>query len=158
MAKEDIQPTPSTKRVYLDVCALNRPLDDQDQMRIRLEADAVQLILSNARSHTLTLVVSPAHRVEIAANPNLAKREHLQLLLREIGSEVPLDLGLARRRVRELHRAGVGPADAAHVALAEQAACDFVTVDDRLLRQLSRIGVTVWCGTPTVYCDKEYLR
>ena len=30
--------------VYLDVCALNRPLDDQSQMRIRLEADAVALI------------------------------------------------------------------------------------------------------------------
>ena len=40
------------KLVYLDVCALNRPLDDQSQMRIRLEADAVSLILSQfERAH-----------------------------------------------------------------------------------------------------------
>lgn len=29
------------RHIYLDACALNRPLDDQNQMRIRLEADAV---------------------------------------------------------------------------------------------------------------------
>ena len=30
------------RHIYLDVCALNRPLDDQNQMRIRLEADYVE--------------------------------------------------------------------------------------------------------------------
>jgi hypothetical protein len=43
--------------VYLDVCALSRPFDDQSQMRIRLETDAVQLILSHIRSGSLTLIV-----------------------------------------------------------------------------------------------------
>ncbi len=33
---DDQQPA---KHVYLDVCALNRPIDDQSQMRVRLEAD-----------------------------------------------------------------------------------------------------------------------
>jgi len=32
-------------RVYLDVCCLNRPFDDQSQERIRVESDAVELIL-----------------------------------------------------------------------------------------------------------------
>ncbi len=32
-------------QIYLDVCCLNRPFDDQRQDRIRLEADAVLLIL-----------------------------------------------------------------------------------------------------------------
>ena len=36
----------STNRVYLDVCALCRPFDDQAHMRIRLETEAVQLILA----------------------------------------------------------------------------------------------------------------
>ncbi len=43
------------KRIYLDVCALNRPLDDQSQMRIRLETDAVLLILSHVRAHNLQM-------------------------------------------------------------------------------------------------------
>ena len=32
--------------VYLDVCALSRPFDDQSFLRIRLETEAVNLILS----------------------------------------------------------------------------------------------------------------
>jgi hypothetical protein len=42
-----------SRRVYLDVSALCRPFDDQAQMRIRLETDAVLLILSHVRSKNL---------------------------------------------------------------------------------------------------------
>lgn len=48
----------STKRIYLDVCALCRPFDDQTQIRIRLETGAVQLILSHVRSGDLALITS----------------------------------------------------------------------------------------------------
>lgn len=146
------------KRVYLDVCALNRPLDDQNQMRIRLEADAVQLILSHVRSEDLVLVISPAHHVEIGANPDLARRQHVQSLIAEIGADADLDLDQAQRRAVNLLNQGLKPADAAHAALAEEAGCDFITVDDRLLRQLQRTAVTVWVGTPVAYCEKEGLR
>ena len=146
------------KRVYLDLCALNRPLDDQNQMRIRLEADAVSLILSHARAGALCMVVSPAHRTEAAANPDVTKREHIWLLLGETGTEADVDWTRARGRAEHLHTLGLGPADAAHVAFAELAECDFVTVDDRLLRQLRRFKLGVWFGTPAAYCDKEDLR
>ena len=146
------------RRVYLDVCALNRPLDDQNQMRIRLEADAVQLILSYVRSQDLVLIISPAHRVEIAANPDPARRQHMESLIAEIGADADLDLEPARRRAVSLLNRGLKPADAAHAALAEEAGCDFVTVDDRLLRQLQRTAMTVWCGNPVAYCEKEGLK
>lgn len=153
---------PTTQRprrhVYLDVCAQNRPLDDQHQMRIRLEADAVQLILSHVRSHDLALVISPAHRVEIAANPDPARRQHIESLIAEIGTDADLDLAEAQRRAVSLLSKGLKPADAAHAALAEEAGCDFVTVDDRLLRQLQRAGMMVWCGNPVAYCEKEELK
>lgn len=34
------------KLVYIDVCALSRPFDEQEYIRIRLETEAVNLILS----------------------------------------------------------------------------------------------------------------
>ena len=37
-------------RVYLDVCCLNRPFDDQSQDRIKLETDAVLSILDNCQT------------------------------------------------------------------------------------------------------------
>ena len=146
------------RRVYLDVCALNRPLDDQNQMRIRLEADAVQLILSHVRSRDLVLVISPAHHVEIAANPDPARRQHIESLIAEIGTDADWDLGHAQRRAVSLLDKGLKPADAAHAALSEEAGCDFITVDDRLLRQLERAAMTVWCGNPVAYCEKEALK
>jgi hypothetical protein len=32
-------------KIYLDVSCLNRPFDDQSQVRVRLEAEAITMIL-----------------------------------------------------------------------------------------------------------------
>lgn len=42
-----------TKLIYMDVCALSRPFDEQDYMRIRLETEAVNLILLKVREGDL---------------------------------------------------------------------------------------------------------
>ena len=146
------------RRVYLDVSALCRPFDDQEQMRIRLETDAVQLILAHLISKDLALVVSSAHDAEIRAIDDLAEREHLQGLLQTNGMRFSFDLPSARKYAEELTQKGIGVADAAHLAFAEQAQADFITCDDRLLRQCRRIGIRVWYGTPIAYCEKENLR
>lgn len=146
------------QRVYLDVCALNRPLDDQNQIRIRLESDAVALILSHVRAENYQMIVTPVHFIEIAANPASTRREHVQALVGEIGTRINVDATSVRVRAEELIKLGLGVADAAHVAFAETIACDFVTVDDRLLHQLQRISCHVWFGLPTTYCEKEDLR
>jgi predicted nucleic acid-binding protein len=82
----------------------------------------------------------------------------VESLLAEIGTAADLDLGQAQRRAVSLLNQGLKPADAAHAALAEEAGCDFITVDDRLLRQLQRAALTVWFGNPVAYCDKEGLK
>jgi hypothetical protein len=38
------------RKVYLDVCCLNRPFDDQQQDRVHLEAEAVLLILKRCEA------------------------------------------------------------------------------------------------------------
>ena len=148
----------STRRIYLDVCALCRPFDDQTQMRIRLETDAVRLILSHVRTGDLTLVVSPAHQVEIGAIGDLTERQHLLSMLGEDGLRVLFDLEQARARAERLTERGLGPADAAHLAFAEEADADFITCDDRLLRQCRSLQPAVWFGTPVAFCDREELQ
>ena len=147
-----------TRRVYLDVCALCRPFDDQSQIRIRLETEAVQLILSHVRAGSLGLTVSSVHDAEIAAIDDLAERTHLQVMLQQIGQRVSPDLSQTRQRAEALVQQGLGPADAAHLAYAEQAGADFVTCDDRLIRQCRRVKPGIWFGTPVAFCDKENLR
>ncbi|GFP31652.1 hypothetical protein HKBW3S34_02573, partial [Candidatus Hakubella thermalkaliphila] len=43
--------------IYIDVCALSRPFDDQSFLRIRLETEALNLILLNVREGRYTLLI-----------------------------------------------------------------------------------------------------
>ncbi len=146
------------KLVYLDVCALSRPFDDQHQMRIQLETNAVNLILAYVRQNRLTLVISPVHQAEIQAIPDEEERTQLQLLLKNLGKMAQINLIAARQRAEYFTSHGVGVADAAHLAFAEQALTDFVSVDDRLLKKSSRLALPMWTGSPTAYCEKEHLK
>ena len=148
----------STQRVYLDVCALCRPFDDQSAIRIRLETEAVQLILSHVRTGDFALVASPAHDVEIGAISDPIEREHLLSTLRMTAHRVVVDLDRVRERAEHLVNVELGPADAVHVAFAEAMGADFVSCDDRLLRQCSRLQSDVWAGTPVAFCEKEDLK
>jgi hypothetical protein len=43
-------------RVYLDICAIQRPLDEQSQLRIRLETKAILGVLAACASGLIELV------------------------------------------------------------------------------------------------------
>jgi hypothetical protein len=116
------------------------------------------LILSHVRAGHLRLIVSPAHKIEIGAIRNLDERRTLENLLSEIGLRASFDLFKARQRAEVLALLSIGPADAAHLALAEQAGADFVSVDDRLLKRAGRVPWSIWLGTPVQFCEKEALR
>ena len=149
---------PGLKRVYPDVCALCRPFDDQSAVRIRLETVAIELILDCARRGEIDLIVSPAHDVEIDATTDFEEHSQLVALLEELGTRPRFDLPIIRDRAESLASQGLGAADAAHAAFAEQAHADFVTVDDRLIKRLRRLAPMLWCGTPPAYCEKENLK
>jgi hypothetical protein len=86
------------------------PFDDQTQIRIRLETEAVQLILSHVRSGDLDLMISPVHDIEIRAISDPIEREHLLSLLGETGEHVGVDIPLVRQRAEQLAQEGLGPA------------------------------------------------
>lgn len=146
------------KPVYLDVCALCRPFDEQEYVRIRLETDAVNLILGKVRDGSYTLLVSPVHVKEIAAIQDSIERLELEALLSMYGKSIKADLKASRQRAEQLFNAGFGIADAAHVAFAEQVQAEFITCDDKLLKKCSKNSIGVWCGDPVAYCVKEALK
>jgi len=147
-----------TKRIYLDVCALSRPFDDQAFLRIRLETEAVNLILSKTKAGLYRLVVSPVHREEIEAISGAFERIELQARLATLGESINADMAALRRRAEDLIDLNFGVADAAHVAFAEQCRAEFVSCDDALIRKCSKHKIVVWCGNPVAFCEKEGLR
>jgi len=147
-----------SKLIYLDVCALSRPFDDQTYMRIRLETEAVNLILSKGREEKFSLLVSSVHDAEIRAIDDPVERIKLQAVVDELGVRTRGDLSKIRSRAEELTRLGFGLGDAAHLAFAEFHGAEFVTCDDRVIRKCLRHKIGVWCGNPVAFCEKESLR
>jgi predicted nucleic acid-binding protein len=125
-------------KIYLNVSCLNRPFDDQDQTRIRLEAAAVGMILERMDEGQWMHVSSEMAQIEIAANPDAQRRERVHLLLPEADQIVMLPPALYKRGA-ELESLGFKAADALHVAAAEEAAADvLLSCDDRFCRTAQR--------------------
>jgi predicted nucleic acid-binding protein len=127
-------------KIYLDVSCLNRPFDDQSQVRIHLEAEAVVLILERLDRGEWTQLSSEMAVIEIGAIPDVDRRERVQLLLPAEKSILKLTRAVWERAA-ELEALGFKPADAVHIAAAEESGADvFLSCDDRLCRRTSDIG------------------
>jgi predicted nucleic acid-binding protein len=125
-------------KIYLDVCCLNRPFDDQTQDRIRLEAEAVLIILKYIELGKIVLINSDVIFYEISKIPNLERREKIFSLISKAKIYIKLDQGILNR-AKEIQKLGIKSYDALHVACAERPKGDiFLTTDDRLLKKLQR--------------------
>ena len=77
------------ERVYLDMCSLKRPFDDQRQPCVREEATAIAAIVALAEAGEIALVRSPAHLVENDANPREDRRLAASLWINGATVNVP---------------------------------------------------------------------
>ncbi len=147
-----------TKLIYMDVCALSRPFDEQSFMRIRLETEAVNLILSKVRESELRLLISPVHWKEIEAIQDVVERIELEAILSGLGEPTRGDLPKIQARAEGLVRLGFGVADSAHIAFAEYSGAQFISCDEKLLKKCLTNKIKVWCGNPVSFCEKEGLK
>ncbi len=67
-------------KIYFDTCCLNRPFDDQTQVRVRLEAEAVLAILSRIENGEWDWVGSEVLMDEIEQMPDTQKLSRTKLL------------------------------------------------------------------------------
>jgi predicted nucleic acid-binding protein len=125
-------------RIYLDVCCLNRPFDDQRQDRIRLEAEAVLLILGRCEAGAWQWLSSSVVEEEVDNTPSRERRSRVRTMLSGAHSVITLTAA-AVTRAKELQAMGFRTYDALHLACAEQAMVDvFLTTDDRVRRIATR--------------------
>src|SRR5215470_12777754 len=113
-------------RIYLDVCCLNRPFDDQRQDRIRLEAEAVLLILGRCETGAWQWFSSAVVEEEVTNTPSSERRSRVRQMLSGAHGTVALT-AVAISRAQELKALGFRIYDALHLACAEQATVDIVS-------------------------------
>lgn len=122
-------------KVYLDVCCLNRPFDDQSQVRIRLESEAIVMVFELFATRRHQWVTNEVIEDEVLRNPNEEHRLRILALLVHADERLKVDqttIGLAQSLVAH----GFGTMDALHLAAAEVGGCDILlSTDDGLLRK-----------------------
>ena len=120
--------------VYLDNCCLNRLFDDQSQLRIHLESEAVKVILSLCEQQQMHLICSQVSYFEIDNAPDISRKNALKWLLVPAVDVVRITPEILER-AKALERKGFKAFDAMHLACAETRADVFLTVDDRMLKK-----------------------
>lgn len=120
--------------VYLDVSCLNRPFDKQDQERIRLETEAILKVFDCFQAGLWKHVASETSEYEVEQIADKDKRHRVELLLPDSQAIMELNDSI-RGRSRQLQSLGFRPADALHVAAAEELVADILlSCDDKLCK------------------------
>jgi len=146
------------KKIYLDVCTLCRPFDNQNDMRIRLETDAYFLIMNAIEEKRYEMVVSSMHIKELESIKDIKERIQIVHFLDEYGKTKNADLNLVKKRADELIKLNFGIADAIHLAFAEQSSNYLVTCDDKFEKKSKRITTNIEVVNPIEFCLIEKLK
>lgn len=126
-------------RVYLDNCCFNRPFDDQQQLRVRLEAEAKLRIQEAVRDDDLELAWSYVLDFENSNNPFVDRRERTRAW-RTSATVDCVESSAVKATAKSFARVGLREIDALHVACAVDAGCTyFITTDDQVLKKADRV-------------------
>lgn len=130
--------------IYLDACCLNRPFDDQNQDRIRMETESIIILLKNVRKGKIHLIGSDVLKLEINKTPNPIRKSQLLTLLHYYSKFLPVNEKI-KTRSTELAAMGFSAFDAYHIAFAEKGEVDaFLTTDDKIITLYSRNSTSIF--------------
>ena len=126
-------------KIYLDLCAIQRPLDTANQIRIVLESEAVLGIVTFSESGQAELLSSEALIYEGEQSSMLTRKEHTLAVLANAKKVIKVTEKETERAIN-LTTFGIKSLDALHLALAETGNADyFCTCDDKLLRNSKKV-------------------
>ncbi len=89
-------------KIYMDVCCLCRPFDDQMNGRIRLEVTAVQEIIRRCAAHEFSLVSSEVIEEELSRIPDTRKRLRVGKIISVANESILID----ERIISRMHEQG----------------------------------------------------
>lgn len=121
--------------LYLDMNIYNRPFDDQDQVRIRLETIAIYTILKMVKEKKFILLWSFMLGFENSLNPyeDIKMEIEMASLLAPKYINMSEDILIA---AKGFETKGVKPRDAIHLACAFNGKANyFLTCDDKLIKK-----------------------
>ena len=121
--------------VYLDNCALQRPLDDRAAFRVRVEAEAIKAVLREVEQGAVELLSSDVLLAESSVAPDPSRRDFAEETIALATTHVRLTPEV-EEWARPYRDAGMKALDALHLASAVEGEADyFCTTDDRFFKK-----------------------
>ena len=138
----------------MDNCCLNRPFDDQSNLSVHLEAEAIKTIISLLERQQWFLVSSQVLEFEISKNGDESRKKELNSMNALAHTVIQINATIAKR-ANEFEKQGLQAFDALHLACAEGNADIFLTVDDKFLNKAKNIqGVNIKISSPLIYLSE----
>ncbi len=126
-------------RIYLDTCCLSRRFDDQTQIRIHEETEAIGQILNYFQDGHWLWISSGVLVEEIENNPNETKRIQIKRWLIHVDQDISVETS-EMSRGRQIETLTFQAMDALHLACAESGSADvLLTTDDKLLKKAKSV-------------------
>lgn len=141
-------------RIYLDNCCFNRPFDDQSQLIVYLETQAVIAIQEKIRVNELYLIWSYINSYENSQNPsNYVKNEIARWVKYATNPIIQQSPELLIESKKYIQR-GLTLYDALHFACSVIGKCDyFLSTDKKMLKKL-RDNRTVKAINPIEFAEE----
>lgn len=129
----------------MDNCCLNRPFDNQANLRVHLEAEAIKTIITLIEQQEWQLVSSKILKFEISKIADESRKKEL-MVMESLASEIIQLNPLIATRANEFERFGIQSFDALHLACSENNADVLLTVDDKFIKKaqcINKLNITV---------------
>ena len=127
-------------KVYLDNCVFNRPFDDQNQIRIKIETEAKLFIQEEIKLGHIDLIWSHINESENSDNQFDERRKSISRWKQFARIKV-IETENLLENAENLLKFGLRAKDALHIASAiEGKAQFFLTTDDGILRKLTNFS------------------
>jgi predicted nucleic acid-binding protein len=128
-------------RVYLDTSVYNRPYDDQKQIKVNLETQAILIILNLIETKQIESFNSSVLEYENHKNPFPIIRKSIKQYLNKTTLFQPLNETI-RKRAKQLETQGIKAIDSLHIASFEASGSDdFITCDKRLINRCKTLNI-----------------
>ena len=139
-------------RIYLDTCCYNRPYDDQLQIRIHDESEAVLSILHRSRATDNIILGSDVLRWEISQITDTFRRFKVLALYQAAKEIIPYNEDIKTQAASIQTQTSIRSLDSLHIASAAWGKADvFLTTDDRLLRACRKMSLSLRTLNPVSY-------
>jgi predicted nucleic acid-binding protein len=129
----------------MDNCCLNRPFDNQANLRVHLEAEAIKTIITLIEQQEWQLVSSKILKFEISKIADESRKKEL-MVMESLASEIIQLNPLIATRANEFERFGIQSFDALHLACSENNADVLLTVDDKFIKKaqcINKLNISV---------------